>query len=214
MATSRFKNLDPEKQAKILDAAADEFAEKGYETASINQIIEQAGISKGSMYYYFEDKRDLYDTVIKDATERLLEMSGGFDIEQMQADNFWQYLKAYTERSLKQLRENNKYIQLARDFVQTQQLDVEDTSGSETMEMSRQITHQMIEHGQSLGVVRDDLPTEFLAKLSMSMGTVMDRWLFGRWDEMDEDEIQEFLDQEVDLIRRIWSPATTGGRDE
>ena len=214
MATSRFKNLDPEKQAKILDAAADEFAEKGYETASINQIIEQAGISKGSMYYYFEDKRDLYDTVITDATERLLEMSGGFDIEQMQADNFWQYLQAYTERSLKQLRENKKYIQLARDFFRTQQFDVEDTSGSETMEMSRQVTHQMIEHGQQLGVVRDDLPTEFLAQLSMSMGTVMDRWLFDRWDEMDEDEIQEFLDKEVDLVRRIWSPKPEGDQHD
>jgi AcrR family transcriptional regulator len=213
MATSRFKNLDPAKQEKILDAAADEFAEKGYEAASINQIIELAGISKGSMYYYFEDKRDLYDTVIKDATERLMEMSGGFDIEKMQADNFWQYLQAYTERSLKQLRENNKYIQLARDFFQTQQLDVEDT-GSETMEMSRQVTHQMIEHGQSLGVVRDDLPTEFLAQLSMSMGTVMDRWLFERWEEMEEDEIQEFLNREVDLIRRVWSPAPLGGHDE
>ncbi len=206
MATSRFDNLDSEKQEQILDAAADEFADKGFEAASINQIIEKAGISKGSMYYYFEDKRDLYDTVIKHATERLLEMSGGFDIEAMEADNFWAYLEAYSERSLEQLRDNDKYIQLARGFFHDPQLSDPEESTSETMEWSRQVTHQLIDHGQKIGVVRTDLAVEFLAKLSMAMGTVMDRWLLERFDELDEDEVSDFIKKEVDLLRRVWSP--------
>lgn len=208
MATSRFENLDPEKQEQILDAAADEFAAKGFESASINQIIQKAGISKGSMYYYFEDKRDLYDTVIKHATERLLALSGGFDIDRMEADTFWTYLEAYSERSLKQLRDNDKYIQLARGFFRDPQLSDPQQTNSETMEWSRQVTHQMIEHGQRLGVVRTDLPVEFLAQLSMAMGTVMDRWLLEQFDVLEESEVSDFIRKEVDLLRRIWSPDT------
>ena len=32
----------------------------GFENASLNRIIKKAGISKGAMYYYFDDKMDLY----------------------------------------------------------------------------------------------------------------------------------------------------------
>ena len=57
MPTRRYTNLDPETKSKLLEASIDEFAEKGYNDASLNAIIKAAGISKGSLYYYFEDKR-------------------------------------------------------------------------------------------------------------------------------------------------------------
>ena len=43
----------------ILEAAANEFARVPYSAASINQIIKEAEISRGSFYTYFEDKDDL-----------------------------------------------------------------------------------------------------------------------------------------------------------
>ena len=59
MPTQRFLNLRPEKQQVILKAAANEFSRTSYTAASINQIIKEAGISRGSFYTYFEDKDDL-----------------------------------------------------------------------------------------------------------------------------------------------------------
>ena len=59
MPTQRFLNLRPEKQQVILAAAANEFSRTSYTAASINQIIKEAGISRGSFYTYFEDKDDL-----------------------------------------------------------------------------------------------------------------------------------------------------------
>ena len=67
MARARFQKLSPEKQEAILAAAADEFAERGYGAASLNRIIERAGSSKGSLYYYFDDKADLLRTVVERA---------------------------------------------------------------------------------------------------------------------------------------------------
>ena len=60
MPTKRFENIDPERKKKILDAARLEFIRNGYDGASLNTIIREAGISKGSLYYYFEDKIDIY----------------------------------------------------------------------------------------------------------------------------------------------------------
>ena len=204
MATARFDNLDEDKQDQIIDAAVEEFADKGYEAASINRIIEQAGISKGSMYYYFEDKADLFDTALRRATERLLEMAGGFDIHELDANNFWSYLEAYTERSLTVLREHQTYIQFARGFHHVMQPG-DDGPASETMEWGRQFTRQLLEHGQNLGVIRTDLPMDLLVQLSLSVDMVFDRWMLENWEDFEAGEVEQLLSKQIAIIERIFS---------
>ena len=52
-----------ERRAEILDSAQKLFFLKGYETASVNEIIEAAGISKGTFYHYFESKDELLESI-------------------------------------------------------------------------------------------------------------------------------------------------------
>ncbi len=73
MARSRFDKLEPKKQEAILTAAAAEFAERGFGAASLNRIIKRARTSKGSLYYYFNDKADLFATVVERALTRVLQ---------------------------------------------------------------------------------------------------------------------------------------------
>ncbi len=54
------KAMDEERVAAIVDAAIEEFNQKTYSKASLNNILKMAGISKGSFYYNFENKADLY----------------------------------------------------------------------------------------------------------------------------------------------------------
>lgn len=60
MPTETFHNLPQEKKQIILDAAKKEFSTVAFHDASINKIIKEAGISRGSFYMYFKDKEDLY----------------------------------------------------------------------------------------------------------------------------------------------------------
>ncbi len=60
MPTKRFLELDPEKQSRILHASINEFALYGYENSSTNRIIASSGISKGSLFKYFDSKEELY----------------------------------------------------------------------------------------------------------------------------------------------------------
>jgi len=57
---SKFLNLDKEKQDRIINAAIKEFAEKGYDRASTNEIVKEAGISKGLLFHYFQNKKQLF----------------------------------------------------------------------------------------------------------------------------------------------------------
>lgn len=45
---------------RILNAALEEFSKKSYDSASINTVCLENGISKGIIYHYFKDKDDIY----------------------------------------------------------------------------------------------------------------------------------------------------------
>jgi TetR/AcrR family transcriptional regulator len=57
---SKFLSLDLEKQDRIINAAIKEFAQKGYDSASTNEIVKEAGISKGLLFHYFQSKKQLF----------------------------------------------------------------------------------------------------------------------------------------------------------
>lgn len=60
MPTSTFFRLPEEKRQRLLHAAWTEFTQTPFVNVSINRIIQEAQISRGSFYQYFEDKNDLF----------------------------------------------------------------------------------------------------------------------------------------------------------
>lgn len=59
-ALATFRQLPADKQERVLDAALAEFADQGYQAASLNRLVAQAGIAKGSLYQYFPNKEGIF----------------------------------------------------------------------------------------------------------------------------------------------------------
>ena len=57
---------DKETRNKLLQSAREEFMEKGFMKASLRNICKNAGVTTGALYFFFEDKEDLFDAVTKD----------------------------------------------------------------------------------------------------------------------------------------------------
>ena len=72
LPSSTFLNLAPEKQEKLLSAAVREFTERPYNEASINRIVREAGIPRGSFYMYFRDKEDLFHYLMEESINEML----------------------------------------------------------------------------------------------------------------------------------------------
>lgn len=68
----QFKELREQKRIRIMGAALDLFAEKGFASTSINMIAKHAHISKGLMYNYFESKEELIRIIIHNGFDKLL----------------------------------------------------------------------------------------------------------------------------------------------
>ncbi len=62
-STNKFEQLADSKQKSIIDASVNEFANNGFKNASVNKIVEKAGISKGSLFNYFKSKNLLFDHI-------------------------------------------------------------------------------------------------------------------------------------------------------
>lgn len=71
MPTERFYRLPEEKKRTIQEAAVREFARVSIDKVSINQIIREAEISRGSFYTYFEDKWDVLAYIFEESQQEL-----------------------------------------------------------------------------------------------------------------------------------------------
>lgn len=72
MIHQTFENLPETKKKALLDAAMDEFITNGYEKSSINRILSDAGIPKGSFYQYFDGKEDLLNACMDTAAAHII----------------------------------------------------------------------------------------------------------------------------------------------
>lgn len=68
-----FTRIPAEEQKRILDACLEEFASHGYQQASTNSIVKKAGIPKGTLFYFFGSKKNLYLNLLDSAISRYTE---------------------------------------------------------------------------------------------------------------------------------------------
>ncbi len=66
-----FRQLPADKQERVLDAALEEFADQGYQAASLNRLVAQAGIAKGSLYQYFPNKEGIFRHIFQFALKQV-----------------------------------------------------------------------------------------------------------------------------------------------
>jgi len=67
------KRLPAERPGHILDAALDAFVQNGFAATRLEDIAERAGISKGTLYLYFESKEALFEAVVRENIVPILE---------------------------------------------------------------------------------------------------------------------------------------------
>lgn len=62
---------DKETKEKLLESAKKEFLEKGYNKASLRKICADADCTTGALYFFFKDKEDLFDSIVRKPFEEL-----------------------------------------------------------------------------------------------------------------------------------------------
>lgn len=66
---------------KILQVSLKLFARNGYEGVSVRNIAEELGMTKGALYKHYENKQDIFDSIIKRMEERDAEKAKKFNVQ-------------------------------------------------------------------------------------------------------------------------------------
>jgi AcrR family transcriptional regulator len=205
MVRPRFARLPAKQQQAILQAALDEFAARGFHDASLNQVIDAAGISKGSLYYYFDGKEDLYAHLVRTELERLFADLGPFPVPiDGDADAFWSVLEDYYGRLMTALTASPQLAALMRGWIAAWRNPALRLAQQEAEQATLPWLERTLAVGQRAGAVRRDLPSALLIAVVLGMGQAMDTWLITQ--QPSQDDLPRLTRVMIDMMRGALSP--------
>ena len=205
-----FTVISEEKRNRIYDAAAQEFAREGFEKANIKNIADRAGISKGSLYDYFESKEDLYLAVCSHGIAMSRE-----NIDSIMDDtkDFFHQIRDIFNQGLTFII---KYPQYAQLYVNISSSGMEQFADRLTLAVEKHTADYYkvaIRRGIDEGFIRPDLDVDMAAFLINSMYVMMMISIVSRHyrirlreylslpDDQVEQGIRTKIDQVINIIR-------------
>ena len=178
MRDSSFSNREV-----LIEASLNEFINYSYEKASLNRIIKNAGISKGTFYYHFKNKEDLYKHLLETGAKEKWDFINKYaqenqaDLTSMDLfDKFMYHAKSGTIYANK----HPKYNKLGSMFAKEKGTSIYDTIIKEVGGDSTNTLKTMVHMAYESGELDTTYSEDFIFKILHS--------LFSNFDEIFKDE--------------------------
>jgi AcrR family transcriptional regulator len=156
MPSERIEKLDTARIALIMSVALEEFARHRYQDASFNRIIKASQMAKGTMYYYFTSKEDLFTTLYKATIRefnRLLPLTRQLP---RQKQHYWQTTQELIEGLEQTLQQKPGISQFVLNFLVGGEQQDEHPARATALAVDAWL-QQWIAQGQQLGILRHDI---------------------------------------------------------
>jgi AcrR family transcriptional regulator len=201
----RFDKLPLHRRVHILDTAGRVFAERGFQDASLNAILDQAGVSKGAAYYYFDSKEDLFWTAVQHFSRELVRLDE-IDPAMLSRDTYWAAVLDFYRRPLLRARDRPWAAGLLRAANELGHSASAEAPVSSLIAELLDLARAVFKRGHELGVVRDDLPEDLLLGWVEALDSANDRWIQQNWHELDDQGFSHAAARFIDALRRLLSP--------
>jgi len=187
----------------LFNSALEEFSGRSFRDASLNNILKKAGMNKGSFYYRFHDKLDIYLSLIHcmgmDKSEFMMQ-----NADANQAVGFFDGLRRQVVLGLRFAKKYPSYSAFWRRILVEEQ-DVKDAIFSCFGKISDDAISEAIEQGKSSGELRRDIPTKLATDVISTLLYRMDSLIS---PELNDDEILCRIDELFKLIKEGMSQKT------
>lgn len=145
----------------LFDAALAEFSQKTYKEASLNDILRKVGMNKGSFYYRFYDKADLYLSLMhRIGIEKLAVFSEHFSDADFPS-NFFDRIKAMAKLSLMFAKKDKRYYLFWKRYVQ-EGSDIRNLVLENFSEMGADTLAGMVSAARKAGQLNPSFSDEFV----------------------------------------------------
>ncbi len=208
MPKKTFLRLDEDKQERVVRAAISEFHENGFEKAKIEAIADNAGVAKGSIYQYFEDKKELFMYSVTWSMEYFMkEINKYTPLKEM--DVFDYLLKDGRER-VELVKRESTLVMFYQDILSGKFGELTKTINEELWKIGDKYILQLIAVGKKKGTVRTDLEDEILLLFYKGVTSQIDEYVFGEMKKADF-ELSEAKHEEIEsTIKKMIRIMKTG----
>lgn len=160
-----FSRLKPEKQQRILRAALKEFAQHGYVQGSTNNIVREAGIAKGTLFYYFKSKQELYNYLVEYVLD-YIEKEYLVQLDHVEPDFIARYSRAAQVKMECYIKDREILEFLGALYLNEGGDATEEIWQGRLDELYRALTGRMLDHVDT-SLFRDDLSPEYVLKITI-----------------------------------------------
>ncbi|MFY9115384.1 MAG: TetR/AcrR family transcriptional regulator [Dethiobacteria bacterium] len=155
-----FEGISEEKRSKLINVAAKEFAYKGFNNANINDIAAEAGISVGSIYKYFDTKKDLFLTCVYLGIESLENVMNEVLISN---DDIFVKIERIVRTIQSFSHSHRNLIILYNEMTSESNVELTWEAASRMEAISAKVYTFLIGQAQEAGIIREDISPQFFA---------------------------------------------------
>ncbi len=189
------EDREQQRKKQILDAAERVFSERGFDKARVDDIVQESGLSKGALYWYYKSK----DAIIRALLDRVFisEMREAGDLVHMDASAS-ERLRIFVQFAVREYKRFEKLLPLAYEFIA---LAYRNKTVRETLtgyfqhyvDLIAEVIQQGVDRGEFKAC---DPDTTALALIAMYEGIAL-LWFLDPekvdWDQMAEQPLDLFL---------------------
>lgn len=180
----------------LYEAALTEFAAHSFQDASLNDILKAADMNKGSFYYRFSDKMELYLSLLYRVGMEKLKLFEEAGVSKS-SGGFFDEFRNMAILGLRMAQKDVRFLVFSRRILQ------EDPSVREQItktfgNLSGTLLTDMVERAKAAGEFRPDLPTETVVFVIETLLNHLDSMIPPDWDN---DTVLQAVDRLLDVIR-------------
>lgn len=201
MPKNTFLNLEQKKQERILEAAIKEFLAKGYQKGSIQSIANNADVAKGSMYQYFENKKELFLHIIDLAIQIKIDYMVTL-IKENQNLSYFEQIEKMLSTSFHYYSEYPDLYQIYQTIHNGMHEDIRTQINEKVNELGNKYNKELLIKAMENKEVRDDLSIDLASFMVYSLLKNFGTFLINKECIMSNEERGEYVDQFIELLKK------------
>lgn len=188
----------PDKEIRIINAAINTFAEKGFEATRTKEIAERAGIAEGTIFRYFPTKTNILERMVPLLIRVMLpKISKPIDqiLEDYHDAPVQDILHAVILDRIGMIRDNGKFIKSVLPEL-IHRAPLLNQMRESILPMIEQYVGKIVDYGKARGELESTLdPHQIMLQL---MGFILTFTMFGNVEKKDESrEVEHFLESNM-----------------
>ncbi|MEM9774881.1 MAG: TetR/AcrR family transcriptional regulator [Chloroflexota bacterium] len=184
-----------EHEDKLFKAALQEFSDYGYDQASINRILDEAGMSKGQFYYHFRNKEGFYLALIGVMVAQKRDFLQNIMQATTAQNDIYSIFRARMTYELAFAREHPAVNAFGESFEREKGGEIYEKAAEQFNLNNDDLLNALIELAYQKGDFRSDIPLEFIKPLLV--------YIFNHAADMVDLSDQKSFDQNLSYLLSV-----------